>query len=289
MSKILVVDDEPTIVELIEESLHIEGYETSRAYSGEEALEALAKDPPDLVLLDLMLPGMDGYEVCRQMQKDVRLSQIPVIMLTAKSAVADKVTGYQKGADDYITKPFDTEELLVRVRAQLHHLYHDQMNELTCCRAARRWKPLSPAAPRTPTNRWSIIYVDIEHFTVYNEVYSYLEGDEMIKMAGKVLRDVVGQRGQHGDFVGHMGGDNFVVVTTPGAHRRRSCHWPRPASTPPSPDFYSPTDRKQGYVVSINHEGNLCQTPLASLSFDVVDNDPAAADAEPLAEGAGVH
>jgi DNA-binding response OmpR family regulator len=131
MSKILVVDDEPTIVELIEESLHIEGYETSRAYSGEEALDALAKDPPDLVLLDLMLPGMDGYEVCRQMQKDVRLSQIPVIMLTAKSAVADKVSGYQKGADDYITKPFDTEELLVRVRAQLHHLYHDRVSELT--------------------------------------------------------------------------------------------------------------------------------------------------------------
>ena len=131
MSKILVVDDEPTIVELIEESLRMEGYETSARLLRRGSAGGAGKDPPDLVLLDLMLPGMDGYEVCRQMQKDVRLSQIPVIMLTAKSAVADRVAGYQKGADDYITKPFDAEELLVRVRAQLHHLYHESTSELT--------------------------------------------------------------------------------------------------------------------------------------------------------------
>ena len=205
MSKILVVDDEPTIVELIEESLRIEGYETSRAYSGEEALETLAKDPPDLVLLDLMLPGMDGYEVCRQMQKDVRLSQIPVIMLTAKSAVADKVAGYQKGADDYITKPFDTEELLVRVRAQLHHLYHEQINELTGLPGSEAVENAIDRRTAIPDEPWSIIYVDIERFTVYNEVYSYLEGDEMIKMAAQGVRDVVAAarpadrlRGPHG-------------------------------------------------------------------------------------------
>src|SRR6476661_5446876 len=215
MSKILVVDDEPTIVELIEESLHIEGYETSRAYSGEEALEALAKDPPDLVLLDLMLPGMDGYEVCRQMQKDVRLSQIPVIMLPAKSAVADKVAGYEKGADDYITKPFDTEELLVRVRAQLHHLYHEQISELTGLPGSEAVEAEITRRTQHPQDPWSIIYVDVERFTVYNEVYSYLEGDEMIKMTAKVLRDVVGSVGNHSDLVGHIGGDNFAVITTP--------------------------------------------------------------------------
>ncbi len=285
MSKILVVDDEPTIVELIEESLHIEGYETSRAYSGEEALDALAKDPPDLVLLDLMLPGMDGYEVCRQMQKDVRLSQIPVIMLTAKSAVADKVSGYQKGADDYITKPFDTEELLVRVRAQLHHLYHDRVSELTALPGSEAVEAAITRRTAAPTEPWSIIYVDIERFTVYNEVYSYLEGDELIKMASKVLRDVVASVGNPGDFVGHMGGDNFVIITTPDRTERVQA-LAQARFNAAVPDFYSPTDRNQGYVVSINHEGSLCQTPLASLSFDVVDNDSGAAQAEPLAEGA---
>jgi diguanylate cyclase (GGDEF)-like protein len=283
MSKILVVDDEPTIVELIEESLHIEGYDTSRAYSGEEALEQLAKDPPDLVLLDLMLPGMDGYEVCRQMQKDVRLSQIPVIMLTAKSAVADKVAGYQKGADDYITKPFDTEELLVRVRAQLHHLYHDQISELTAMPGSEAVEAEITRRTQRPDEPWSIIYVDVERFTVYNEVYSYLEGDEMIKMAAKVLRDVVASVGNHGDFVGHIGGDNFAVITTPD-RTARIIQLAQARFDAAVPDFYSPTDRNQGYVVSINHEGNLCQTPLASLSFDVVDNDPAESDVDAVAE-----
>src|SRR6266480_7243127 len=131
MSKILIVDDEPTIVELLEEHLRSEGYETTHAYSGEEALQMLEQNVPDLVLLDLMLPGMDGYEVCRLMQRDSRLNHVPVIMLTARSAVPNKVMGYERGADDYVVKPFDPDELSVRVRAQLHHLYHDRVSELT--------------------------------------------------------------------------------------------------------------------------------------------------------------
>ncbi|HUS16090.1 MAG TPA: response regulator [Chloroflexia bacterium] len=273
MSKILVVDDEPTIVELIEESLRMDGFETTRAYSGEEALEALGKDPPDLVLLDLMLPGMDGYEVCRQMQKDVRLSQIPVIMLTAKSAVADKVAGYQKGADDYITKPFDAEELLVRVRAQLHHLYHETTNELTGLPGSAAVENAIDRRTAVPSEPWSIIYIDIENFTVYNEVYSYLEGDEMIKMAAAAIREAVEGHGSATDFVGHMGGDNFVVVSVP-ERTPAICQAASERFDALVAEFYSPTDRNQGYVVSINHEGSLVQTPVARLSYDIVDNDP---------------
>jgi len=287
MSKILVVDDEPTIVELIEESLRMDGFETARAYSGEEALETLAKDPPDLVLLDLMLPGMDGYEVCRQMQKDVRLSQIPVIMLTAKSAVTDRVAGYQKGADDYITKPFDAEELLVRVRAQLHHLYHEDTNELTGLPGSAAVEHAIERRTSHPDDDWSLVYIDVENFTVYNEVYSYLEGDEMIKVAGQAIRDAVVQQGQDSDFVGHMGGDNFVVVTTPD-RTAAICQAAAERFDGLVPDFYSPTDRNQGYVVSISHEGNLVQTPLARLSFDIVDNDPNA-DHTPAPDAPAVH
>jgi diguanylate cyclase (GGDEF)-like protein len=287
MSKILVVDDEPTIVELIEESLRMDGFETARAYSGEEALETLAKDPPDLVLLDLMLPGMDGYEVCRQMQKDVRLSQIPVIMLTAKSAMTDRVAGYQKGADDYITKPFDAEELLVRVRAQLHHLYHEDTNELTGLPGSAAVEHAIEQRTAQPDESWSLVYIDIENFTVYNEVYSYLEGDEMIKMASQVVREAVTERGNSDDFVGHMGGDNFVVVTTP-ERTAGVCQAATERFDGLVADFYSPTDRNQGYVVSISHEGNLVQTPLARLSFDIVDNDPHAAQ-NPAPDAPEIH
>ncbi len=104
---------------------------TVGALTGEEALQIMERDQPDLVILDLMLPGMDGYEVCRQMQRDPRLSLVPVIMLTALSGTKDMVAGYEKGADDYIAKPFDADELIVRVRAQLQHLAHEDTSELT--------------------------------------------------------------------------------------------------------------------------------------------------------------
>src|SRR3954452_16445741 len=181
MSKILIVDDEPTIVELLEEHLRSEGYDTSHAYSGEEALQMLERDVPDLVLLDLMLPGMDGYEVCRLMQKDSRLNHIPVIMLTARSAVQNKVLGYQRGADDYVVKPFDPDELSVRVRAQLHHLYHESISELTGLPGSQSVEDIIRERTRGSNQPWAIIYVDIENFTVYNESYSFLEGDELIK------------------------------------------------------------------------------------------------------------
>src|SRR5438445_5374343 len=164
MSKILIVDDEPTIVELLEEHLRSEGYETNHAYSGEEALQMLDTDVPDLVLLDLMLPGMDGYEVCRLMQKDARLNHIPVIMLTARSAVPNKVLGYQRGADDYIVKPFDPDELSVRVRAQLHHLYHDNVSELTGLPGTEVVEQKLREVTANGSEPWAIVYVDIENF-----------------------------------------------------------------------------------------------------------------------------
>lgn len=114
--KILIIDDDSNIAELISLYLMKECFETSLAYDGEEALLEFERFAPDLVLLDLMLPGIDGYEVCRQIRKT---SQVPVIMLSAKGETFDKVLGLELGADDYMVKPFDSKELVARVRAVL--------------------------------------------------------------------------------------------------------------------------------------------------------------------------
>ena len=108
--KILVVDDEPNIVELLKYNLENSGYETKEAYDGEEALNMVAKERFDLIILDLMLPKIDGIEVCRRLKRED--SHIPIIMLTAKSSESDKVLGLNIGADDYITKPFSIKELI---------------------------------------------------------------------------------------------------------------------------------------------------------------------------------
>jgi len=117
--RILVVEDDEDILQLLKYNLAKEGYGVASVTSGEEALKALKSEAPDLVLLDLMLPGVDGLEVSRMLKRDARTSQIPIIMLTAKGEEADIVTGLELGADDYITKPFSPRVMLARVRAVL--------------------------------------------------------------------------------------------------------------------------------------------------------------------------
>jgi DNA-binding response OmpR family regulator len=269
MSKILIVDDEPTIVELLEEHLRSEGYETMRAFSGEEALQMLETDVPDLVLLDLMLPGMDGYEVCRLMQKDARLNHIPVIMLTARSAVPNKVLGYERGADDYVVKPFDPDELSVRVRAQLHHLYHDRVSELTGLPGSESVKQMLESRIAEGSRPWAIVYVDIAGLSVYNETYSFLEGDELLKVAASALDRAVKEEGTKDDFVGHVGGDQFAIGTVP-ERVQAITDFAQRLFNQESLELYSPTDREQGYMVNINHQGLLSRASLCKLTFDVV-------------------
>jgi two-component system alkaline phosphatase synthesis response regulator PhoP len=117
MSRILIVDDEPEIVRGLEDNLRFEGYQTCTATDGREALAAAAREAPDLILLDIMMPGLSGWDVCRELRgKGI---DVPIIMLTARGEEADRVRGLELGADDYISKPFSLRELLARVRAVL--------------------------------------------------------------------------------------------------------------------------------------------------------------------------
>lgn len=119
MKNILIIEDEEDLAELLAFNLGKEGFQTTIALNGLEGLEAAVRCPPDLILLDLMLPGMLGTEVCKQLKKNQGTARIPVIMLTAKGEEIDKVVGFEVGADDYVVKPFSTRELLLRVKAVL--------------------------------------------------------------------------------------------------------------------------------------------------------------------------
>jgi two-component system, OmpR family, alkaline phosphatase synthesis response regulator PhoP len=117
--KILIVDDEKDIVKMIDYNLKKEGYRTVLCYDGQDALDAVRKEHPDLVVLDLMLPEVDGFDVCKALKKEPSTAKIPIIMLTAKAQESDKVVGLELGADDYMTKPFSPRELVARIKAVL--------------------------------------------------------------------------------------------------------------------------------------------------------------------------
>jgi diguanylate cyclase (GGDEF)-like protein len=273
MSKILVVDDEPFITDMVEATLLDEGYEVLKAYSGEEALEVVEQYSPDLLVLDLMLPGMDGYEVSRQLQNDARFNHIPIIMLTARTSISDRVAGYERGADDYITKPFDPDELLIRVRAQLNHLQHEERSELTGLPGSQAVEAAIMERTANSEDGWTIIYADIDRFTAYNEVYSFLEGDNIIREAGKALSQAVKELGTPIDFVGHIGGDDFVVLTVP-EKTAKICNRATELFNAATPKFFDATDYANGYFTFVNHTGETVHLPLVALSFDVVDNSP---------------
>ena len=126
MESILIVDDEVAIRELLKYNLEKEGYKTTSAADGEQALNFMNKNKYDLVILDLMLPGINGLEVCRKMRQDPSLARIPIIMLTAKGEEIDKVVGLELGADDYVTKPFGVRELIARIKVRLRRTSLDQ-------------------------------------------------------------------------------------------------------------------------------------------------------------------
>jgi len=120
--KILIVDDEKDIVKLLEYNLKKEGFRTISGHDGEDALDLAAREHPDLIVLDLMLPGIDGLEVCKALKKETKTAAIPVIMLTAKAQESDKIVGLELGADDYMTKPFSPKELIARIKAVLRRM-----------------------------------------------------------------------------------------------------------------------------------------------------------------------
>jgi two-component system response regulator MprA len=129
MATILVVDDDPHILSVVSRGLHFEGYDVQTAADGPEALRIARENPPNAVVLDVMLPGMDGLDVCRRLRRG---TNVPILMLTARDAVPDRIAGLDSGADDYLVKPFDFDELLARIRALLRRT-QAQLEEVLAC------------------------------------------------------------------------------------------------------------------------------------------------------------
>ncbi len=210
---ILIVDDEPHIRRILQFLLDQNGYQVYTAANGQEALQHARAHVPDLILLDLMMPHMDGFEVCNHLRADYRTSQVPIIIVTAKGETGDKVKGFEGGANDYLTKPYDNQELLARVRITLDWSRSQrQANPLTGLPGNRAIE--AELQNRIEGNRsFAFLYIDIDNFKAYNDHYGYTKGDESIKFVASIIREATADVGSKDDFIGHIGGDDFCVIT----------------------------------------------------------------------------
>jgi diguanylate cyclase (GGDEF)-like protein len=258
-------------VRFVEVNLRFEGYETTSAADGEAALKKAVELRPDLVLLEVGLPEVDGYEVVRRLRADVVTQQISIIMLTGKSLSADKVVGLTAGADDYIIKPFDPLELMARVKSTLNRAEELQAaNPLTKLPGNARIQ--SELKERVSIGaRFALLYIDLDNFKAFNDHSGFLRGDEAIKLLAECLLASASSFGGETPFIGHIGGDDFVaVIDAPGAEAFAqdivSC-WDRQVT-----DLYEASDVQRGYIEVMDRRRRKQHFPLSRVSIGIASN-----------------
>ncbi len=267
---ILIAEDDPSIRKILRMQLELEGYEVVEAEDGAEALVKLESVTPDLILLDMMMPNLDGHSTCQRIRADNRFRHTPIIFLTAKSDVDTKLGGLAEGANDYLTKPYDRSELVQRIK-----------NLLGWGRAQRNCNPLT-GLPGNPSieaevegrllrrQEFTFLYLDLDHFKAYNDFYGYREGDGVIRLLASVLFQVVESTGGPTDFVGHVGGDDFVVLCD-GEHGRAVAEGIVQLFDESIPQLYSEKDRARGYVEIENRRGEAERFPMVSVTIAMVE------------------
>lgn len=268
---ILVIEDDSRVARMLSETLQIEGYITLLAATGEEGVDLAARESPELILLDLMLPGMDGFQVVERIRGAARTAHIPVVVVSARHDANDILRAFGSHVDDYLTKPFHGGELIARIRTQLRHSRENSLSSLTSLPAGMRVeRAIEDRLASTET--WSILYLDLDTFKAYNDVYGFLRGNKLIQLLARIASETTHSIGGPGDFVGHVGGDDFIITTTP-AHVAPLCERIIARWDSESREFYSAEDLARGAFTATDRRGLRQSFPLVSLSIGVVTNE----------------
>ena len=269
----LVVDDDEQVLRLVKRVLERAGFECVTVNDGHAAHSAAVEWRPDIILLDLMIGDVTGDQIMYQLREDFRTRLIPVVFLTVRDTLKDKVEHLLSGADDYVTKPFIPEELVARLRAVM-----------TRSTTTRGLSPLTGMSGNSDilrevtrrlaeNERFAVLYPDIDSFKSYNDHYGFLRGDDVIKTLATIILEVLEENHSSHHFAGHVGGDDFVILTEP-ALAERIAGEITTRFDDAIPALYDPPDRERGWIESEERNGNLLRTPLVSVSIGVVIVEP---------------
>ncbi len=267
-ARLLVVEDDVDIGNMLKIYFSGMDFDVDVAVRGSDALEKTKQSLPHLIVLDIMLPDIDGYEVCRNLRTNMRTSHIPVIFLTQKDERSDKLQGLELGADDYITKPFDIEELKLRVQGAIKRSERESLTDPRSGRPAGRL--IEEQLRRIIREKsWALLDAGISHFEPFKDVYGFVAGDDVLRFTSLILGEVVDELGNPSDFIGHAGGDNYIIITTEekaeGIKSRLKERFNQEVQT-----HYNFMDRQQGFVHTPASDGTTVKVPFMTMAIGVV-------------------
>ncbi len=266
--RILVVEDDFDISNMLRIYFTGQGYDVSVAPRGAEALAVTRRSLPNLIVLDIMLPDMDGYAVCKQLRRDARTSHIPIIFLTQKDERSDRIAGLELGADDYITKPFDIEELKLRVQNAIARAERESLTDpRTGLPAGRLIEEQLRRLVRSAD--WALLDCRINHFEAFREAYGFVAGDDVLRFTASTLGEVLDDLGGEADFIGHAGSDNFILITgeraAPDIRDRIKSRFAQEVQR-----HYSPLDRGRGHIILQAENGPQREVPLMTMAVGII-------------------
>lgn len=274
--RILIIDDEANLPIFLNDFLEENGFVTSMVHTGKEALRVALESTPDAILLDIDLPDIDGYSLCRSMRRTSTLRTVPIVMLTALADKRNEIAGLRAGADDYLTKPIDTERLLARLNNAISRnireldanpLTHLPGNTSIFQEIERQLQIQAPFA---------VIYADLNNFKAFNDRYGFLRGDQAIKLAAQCLV-LCAEKGaafssENGAwFVGHVGGDDFIFIL-PADQAEETCKEIIERFDQAVPLLYDEEDRRRGYILGKTRQGQPMQYPFVGMALVIVSN-----------------
>ncbi len=269
--KVLFAEDQLDLLILIKEVIERAGFSVLTAVDGKEAVEKTYQFNPDILILDYDMPVKNGLEVAAEIKNNPVYSNIPIIIVTAKSDKQAKIKGLLMGIDDYLTKPVDTDELVARLKMIIRR--NKQVLDSN---------PLSKL-PGNPSiqlriekaiekkEKFAVLYIDLNNFKAYNDVYGFEAGDNVIKTVASIIVNTLMPAPNSGDFIGHIGGDDFIVLTSAekaeDIAKRIINNFNQIV-----PSFYNDDDRKRGFIVTRDRQGNITQFPLMGIAIGIVHN-----------------
>ncbi len=265
--KILVVDDDEQVAAYVRLACTLSGFQVEVLHDGRGAFKKALEMVPDAIVLDLKLPGTNGFRICEELRRESRTRAIPIIVVSGSWKNAeDRIRSLEAGADDFLTKPFDAQELVARINRMLQRKKVDMgHNPLTGLPGNLAIEEESRRRLANSQNI-SFAYIDLDNFKAYNDVYGVKQGDKVIRLLADLLTEAVKRWGNPNDFVGHIGGDDFMVITSP-EKSETIFNWVAGRFDERIKAYYSDSDLKAGYITAKDRQGNIRTFKFVSASI----------------------